>query len=205
MKVIIFFIFSLQCIVFFGSTLHAQHIWESKIDRYGNEISVKIDIIRGNARSIDGIGANINRYGTEAKDLSDGNIESVSKLLISDYIGFFGVDIADLKFGYASKRNGKWNVSFSQRFEGIPVWGASIGYTLDREGRIIKIGGNLYPGLEVEIKPSITAGEAIITGQEHFRSLYNETGNAGKEPVLHVFPMLRDEKLFSALAYRFVL
>ena len=183
----------------------AQNMQEQVEDKFGNLINVQTDPIRGNVKSLSELKANISRYKTDSKELSSETIENVSNSLLTDYIELFDVEFSDLNFGHASNRNGKWNVSYSQNINNVPIYGASIGFTTDKEGRILSIGGNLYPNLTIDTMPSITGSDAISTAQEHFNSVYGTASRTDDEPLLYVYPMNKDGIRSTTIAFRFVL
>lgn len=66
-----------------------------------------------------------------------------------------------LTYEYTTRHNGARHFEFTQHHEGLPVYGSLIKMTLDREGRVVIVGGTYFPSLTVEGAPLLGAAQAV--------------------------------------------
>ncbi|MBI5192344.1 MAG: M36 family metallopeptidase [Nitrospirae bacterium] len=85
-----------------------------------------------------------------------------------DNSGIFALtpaDLPDFKLirKYTTEHNGITHISLKQHYQGIPVIEGEIRGNVDSEGRILNIGGDYYPGINIGTVPPISAVDAIRT------------------------------------------
>ncbi len=66
-----------------------------------------------------------------------------------------------LTYEYTTRHNGARHLEFQQFHSSHPVYGSLVKMTLDRQGRIVFVGGSLFPGLSVAAAPTLLAAEAV--------------------------------------------
>ena len=64
-------------------------------------------------------------------------------------------------YEYTTRHNGARHLEFRQFHRGRPVHGSIIKITLDREGRIVLVGGSFFSGLAVEGASTLSAADAV--------------------------------------------
>jgi hypothetical protein len=62
---------------------------------------------------------------------------------------------------YRTQHNGVTHLVFQQFFGDLPVFQGEIKVNIDREGQILSINGNHYPGVAPSLAPALSAAEAV--------------------------------------------
>ncbi|MBI4469430.1 MAG: M36 family metallopeptidase [Acidobacteria bacterium] len=62
---------------------------------------------------------------------------------------------------YSSAHNGVTHVTMQQRYRGLDVFDAVFTVNVDKEGRVINAGGDLYPQLGLPVEPRLDAEQAV--------------------------------------------
>lgn len=63
---------------------------------------------------------------------------------------------------YTSDHNGVRHLNLMQQYQGIPVHGGQIQANINRNGQLINIVGDYYPGIAISMTPTLSATEALI-------------------------------------------
>ncbi len=75
-----------------------------------------------------------------------------------------------IKFKSAEKIDGLWYVSFWQTAGGLIVFGSSLGYSVDRRGRILSTGSVIYPAIEVPTAVKVDRKAALETSTRSIKN-----------------------------------
>lgn len=114
------------------------------------------DIVSSN-NSVRSITVQLSTSGTTTKD----RVASV----ISQYPDLFGIPYFASQFQLVDEKtldNGDLLATFTQRYEGIPVYQSSINVTLNSEGDFISMNGGYIPNFEdIDTQPKLTNEEAF--------------------------------------------
>lgn len=83
-----------------------------------------------------------------------------ARSFLREYAGLFGARSTELISGDVSKSALGWNVSFTQRYQGVPVFGSGLRAQLDAQGDLVSVNGYVAPGLDLGVTPRLSAAEA---------------------------------------------
>jgi hypothetical protein len=84
------------CLLLAFSEGFSQTRWITVFDRYGNPLRVEETILTGAAHRVWDIPFNISRYGAEASQLTEENIETVCRNFLVDYQDVIKIKSQDL-------------------------------------------------------------------------------------------------------------
>jgi Zn-dependent metalloprotease len=93
--------------------------------------------------------------------LSRREVNEIGALLVGKYFALLKVRPDQLVLKKAEKTDGSWYVSYQQTVHGIGVYGSSLEFSIDPEGRIKSIGALLYPEAQAPAAPRIHRGQAM--------------------------------------------
>jgi len=180
-----------------ASTLFAQSsFWlKDTVDSKGNSFQLKINQKTGSPHRVYGMKANLNDYGS----INAKSIEGLSRQFIADKPKTLRVKSENLKLKQLSTRNGRWIVNFQQTYKGVPVYGADIGFTLNEAGKVISLGSDSHPDIDLDISPAISAATALDVALSDFGDV--DSVNIRKGPDLVVLPNETDKGFNYQLAY----
>jgi Zn-dependent metalloprotease len=170
-------------------------------DRYGNALKIEQNSVTKAAHRVYGLKGNINRYGTSMAALNQENIDAVAKRFLADYQEIIKVGSDDLVLKQASHRKGKWYISYEQTYQAIPVYRTSVGFTIDRQGDIPRLGADIYPDIAVSATPSLSSQQARETAEKVFRVDETENVNLVKDISLLVYPEIVGSEITFHLVY----
>src|SRR6185437_1819192 len=83
---------------------------------------------------------------------------------------------------------GQTHVSFQQTYQGVPVWGGQVIAHADKAGNALAPTKALYPGIRLNVTPSLPAAEALATAQRELAPKGPYASDPQAELV--VFPVL---------------
>ena len=92
------------------------------------------------------------------------------------------------------------HVSFAQRYEGVPVYGAEIKVSINRAGRIVAVNNTSVPGLQLDTRPAISASRALAAALATIPAADLQDADAAEAPQLVIYA----ETGAPVLAYRVV-
>ena len=92
------------------------------------------------------------------------------------------------------------HVTFVQRFEGVPVFGAEVKVHFDRSGRIVALNNTAIPALRLDTRPRISASRALDAALATIPAADRADGDAPEAPELVIYAGAGAP----ALAYRVV-
>jgi hypothetical protein len=133
-------------------------------------------------RRLDGASATWNQYGTPKLLLrpggflsgpSAGDPERVARSFLAEHGALFlGVDDSQLELEMRDPvaHNGVTHLRFGQRHLGLEVHGSDLLVTVDGQGRLALVGGNVVPGPTSLPIPLIPAAEAVTTAAAAVRA-----------------------------------
>ncbi len=188
----------------FFSPSYAQRGLERQmlVDMYGNELTAFQNPITKSPHRIMGHGIKIDRYFAGAVSLQKGNVETISRSLITDYRDLLQVNMPDLEFKEARQGSGNWYVTFQQRQQGVPVYGAYVSFTVDPNWNVILMGSDFHPQIDVSTTPVITADIAINLARERLVFLPSSVDD---QPSLLIFPKENNGRIEYHLAWKLTL
>jgi hypothetical protein len=128
---------------------------------------------RKHSRTLDYIPENVSNYGLTREGLNETNVDSLGRKLIDGHSKALNVSIKNIKKGKIQNDGIWWMASYAQTFNGIPVEGSEIGFTIGQTGNIISLGATTFDSIKCEVTPSLTKENAVavakrdIGGTEH--------------------------------------
>jgi len=79
-----------------------------------------------------------------------------------------------IKLKSADKIGGLWYVSYWQTAEDFIVYGSSLGYCLDRKGRILTTGSVIYPNIQVPASIKVDREQALQTSIRSIKDFHKQ-------------------------------
>lgn len=97
---------------------------------------------------------------------------------------------------YEGQTDGMWQVVYQQKYNGIPVYKSSVGFTII-DGKLVSLKSRYHPGIDISVIPALKGGEANnIVAKDLGTSVRPE------ENTLVIFPNETDAGYEYFLAYR---
>ncbi|MEO0293370.1 MAG: hypothetical protein ABIN61_03995 [candidate division WOR-3 bacterium] len=153
-------------------------------------------------------------YGLKGFDtrISSRNIESLSNQFITSHKEIVKVDPGSLELVRCKKAKDKdrWFINYRQLYKGIPVYGASVGYTVHENGNIVAFGADVYPDINIDVHPSLSEEEVLVIAKRELISLAEKEGKDIPEdeikvslrPELSVYPIEKENGYEYKLVYQ---
>jgi Zn-dependent metalloprotease len=131
------------------------------VDRMRSEASGTVQISRQRATGAVGFVRSAGGDLMPGRDGASRNAAAAkATAYVRTYAGAFGARPGELRqAGVTSDRYGR-TVSFTQRYQGVPVFGARLLANLDRSGRLTSVNGYVAPHLRLSTKPAVSRAEA---------------------------------------------
>lgn len=83
-----------------------------------------------------------------------------SRTYLDRFAGNFGARAGELRQSEVFADDTGWTVTYTQTFQGVPVFGAEIKAHVDRDGDLTSVNGYAAPGLNLSVTPRVTKAEA---------------------------------------------
>ncbi len=179
----------------------AQIVQRDTTDQFGTASRLEINRLTGTAHRIWWSNPNIERFGFQRRQLNSQNVQALAIAVLSSYKDLLKVGPSHLVFGRAETDGENWYVSFEQRYKNLPVYNTSAGFTINAEGKIVSIGADAYPEVEVETVPTITDQQAEEIAKSDFAAADQDTIFHPSPNHLLVYPRTRDDAISYHLAY----
>ena len=105
--------------------------------------------------------------GSSVSLSTESGVETAADAFVEDTKTLFGVDPKNLD-GPTIIRSGEvWLISYQQVFSELNVLGAKLGFTVTRQGRLLAAGARLFPKVNVNTTPSLSAQAAMQIATGH--------------------------------------
>ena len=105
--------------------------------------------------------------GSSVSLSTESGVETAADAFVEDTKALFGVDPKNLD-GPTIIRSGEvWLISYQQVFSELNVLGAKLGFTVTRQGRLLAAGARLFPKVNVNTTPSLSAEAAMQAATGH--------------------------------------
>ena len=184
------------------------------VDRMKSEASGKVQITRQRATGAVGFVRSADGDLMPGRDgASRAAAVTKATAYVRTYAGAFGARPGELRqAGVTSDRYG-WTVAFTQRYQGVPVFGARLLANLDKSGRLTSVNGYVAPNLRLSTQPRLSRAEAGRHAVALVRQQppTNEQGKAGstrgikaaaKNLVVYRTGFVKGERGRNILAYQ---
>ena len=159
-------------------------------DKYGNMLKIIQEPITGSAHGVYGLKCDISRYGISNASLDQRNIGRTVQSILADYRDIIKIDSDNLMLKQAMQRKGKWYISCKQLYQGIPVYRTSVGFTIEDNGTIQRLGADVYPDVNVSTVPSISLQEAKKIAEGDFQTNEMENITLKRDISLIIYPKI---------------
>jgi Zn-dependent metalloprotease len=169
-------------------SLSASERLVSATDGRGNRLLLSLNSETGSAHRVYGELAHVSRYGFRSRDLDRDSILQLSRSVFADYGKILKVAPDDLAPRILDSDGQMWFVTYQQTYRGLPVENTEAGYTLDANGRIVALGADVHPSIDIETTPKVSAEEALDIAKNLFGDGEPETRLL---PALIVFPQAK--------------
>jgi Zn-dependent metalloprotease len=94
------------------------------------------------------------------RPLGRDNIEETCRDFVRSNQDLMGAAPHNLRKIQAIKAGGRWYAAFEQTHEGVPVMGSMVRMSFTKDDRLIAFGSDVYPDVNIDTTPEISAGEA---------------------------------------------
>ncbi len=188
----------LACFMISSLPAIAQISTVDTTDQFGEKVRVELNSLTGTAHRIWWSNPNIEIFGFSRAQLNERNVAALARAILLSYQDLLKVGPDHLSLQQAETDGDNWYISFEQRYKNLPVYGASAGLTINAEGKIISIGADAYPEVQVSTVPSISEEQAEEIARTEFSTAEMDTVFLRKPIPLLVFP---DSSLGYHLAY----
>ncbi|MBC8346919.1 MAG: T9SS type A sorting domain-containing protein [Candidatus Marinimicrobia bacterium] len=132
---------------------------------------------------------NFNRYG----HITEQNVQGLSRQFLTEYAMLLKIQPGALRFESAVNRNDRWYINFQQKYRGVPVYRANIGFTIHENGNVVLVGSDAYPDISIDAAPSLSSSEALDIAKSNFAGLSGtDSVEIRKEPELIILPVEND-------------
>lgn len=163
----------LNKVIFYSQYAYAvSKEWEV-VHFQGLKLSIKRDSLTGVPRIIKGLNFNIHQYNihqyTKKTEVLPEDINRAARRFIGDLAPILKIDPNELEIKAINKVNGEWFISYWQIYRGVLIYDSSIGFSIERDGKIHSLGAIIYPNIELDVRPKISQGEAFKIAFEHLR------------------------------------
>jgi len=171
----------------------------SAADGRGNQLLLSVNPETGSAHRVYGELAHVSRYGFRSTELDRDSILRLSRSVFADYGKILKVAPDDLAPKIVDSDGQMWFVTYQQTYRGLPVERTEAGYTLDADGRMVALGADVYPSIDIETTPKVSAEEGLDIAKNLFEEDEPETRLL---PALIVFPQAAKKGTSFLLAWR---
>jgi hypothetical protein len=118
------------------------------------------------AQNESGLPASVINYGGYLTDPSGASPEEIARGYLAAHADVFQLGAADLAnlavdSQATTPANGVTQLVLVQRDAGREVFGSSLLFSIDAQGRLLTMGGAYYPGLSAAAQPAISAADAV--------------------------------------------
>ncbi len=135
--------------------------------------------------------------------LSNSNqVESLARQVIRENPTVFAGEATDLELIKTTRASGKWGAHFQQTYKGVEVWQGKARLVFSADGRIMVLGSDIYPNIDLAVRPKLAPAMAEIVARG---SLPFQPGvdYLKGQPKLIILPIpLSETKVKYHLAYR---
>ena len=83
-----------------------------------------------------------------------------TRAFLGDYAGLFGARPGELVRDTVTQTRLGWNVSYIQRYRGVPVFGGALRAQVDAAGDLTSVNGYVAPDLDLDVTPRLSAAKA---------------------------------------------
>jgi len=153
---------------FLSSAIIAQFNFVKMKDTKENNLKVEMDINKGTVNRIYNLNTKISDYKYDINNLSVMAIEKLSKDIFNDYEHILNIESSSFKMKTAETASGMWFVSYEQIKNDVPIYNSELGYTINKNGNLVSLGGNYYKDVDVSTTPSISSATAIEAAKKSF-------------------------------------
>ena len=177
-------------------------VWEAFRARYGDEVQVFVDSWSGTPATIvariplipgDGQGNRValadlgRRLGREVPQVDERAVSDAFLSFVRQNQAAFGLDLGQLGAARAAEaRPGLWQVHVPQVYQGIPVRHGRLAATISG-GNLVLSGTETWSNVKLDIRPRVTAEDALAAGFAHAGGRAVEDEVVAK-PALAVVP-----------------
>ena len=98
---------------------------------------------------------------------TESGVETAADAFVEDTKALFGVDPKNLDGPTIIQSGEVWLISYQQVFSELNVLGAKLGFTVTRQGRLLAAGARLFPKVNVNTTPSLSAQAAMQIATGH--------------------------------------
>lgn len=161
-----------------GEKSHVPVFDQAAVDKLNDASngSAKISFRKGT-----GAADNVNLLHSPGLKFSGSNAKQKTSNFFKQHGGVFGIKnpSADLQFTKSKTSHaGATHTKYRQQYKGIPVVGAELTSTVNRNGKLIGVSGTFVPGINVSTKPTLAESDASAIAVDSVAAQKGVTANA---------------------------
>ncbi len=215
MKTLFYIIAScfLFALCFLSPAFGQEYVRVVEQDKVGNEVTVYRDAVTGVAKRIwhnERLVLSIFDSSLTAGDgsfigmaaIDEAAVERIVPKILRFYDTLLKINPEEFAKLQIETDGEKWYITGKQVYNGIPVYRAETGLTINEFGQVIAIGSKAIPDLAVATRPSVTEAEANGIALRQVRTEDTDSLSIRGKPELVIYPKRSDTEVKSYLAYR---
>jgi len=181
---------------------------EFTVDQFGDSVLVERNALTGVAAHLWNSNHNLGMFDAQnPRTISGGDIDEplvrqIAPRILASYQELLGVDPTEFVLTDVSGDEDFWYVSFAQVFQGAPVYNGRFEFTLNRDGRIVAMGADSHPGLNLSVQPALDADAALERARQAFDVARPDSSMLLSEPELLIFRDRKRDRIDIYLAYK---
>ncbi|HQT97105.1 MAG TPA: hypothetical protein PK416_04380 [Thermodesulfobacteriota bacterium] len=123
-------------------------------------------------------------------EMGRGEVQDIGTLLVNKYRRLLRIRPEQLVLRKAEKSGGSWYLSYRQSVHGLAVYGSSLGFSIDPDGRVRSLGAILYPDARVAPASRLDREHALKIARTKLRETGESDGKLSAESVA-IYPERR--------------
>ncbi len=135
---------------------------------------------------------------------SIGNIDGAMKSFLRDNLDFFQVVPDNVRLVSAAQHGQIWRVLYQQQYNGLPVDGATVGFTITSEGEVSSYASSYVSDLKVPTEPRVTQARAVGIAKDTLGGDFAKAA-VEKESKLLIYRIGKGRDATYYLAWKFLL
>ncbi len=169
------------------------------LEHNGRQFSAYVDEKTGTPSWILDVDSLDFNLGFEQTLNSEAEVTTAAWKFLTAYEDVFGINAKQLVLERLSTNGELWFIGFGQRYRGLPVINAEVGFTVTHSGRLVAAGVQAFPDLALNVTPQLTATVAVQVARN--QNGLSDTATHGN-PLLLIVPEELEDRYGFKLAWQ---
>jgi len=183
----------------FVSGLPIDSIWNRFTTKYGNNFIVRWNERTNTPHKLYGEGIILKPSGfTKSSEV----IEEVNSFMEENSY-FFNINLKDLKIDRVDSLNAdEWYITYKQYYHNLLVLGSKVAFTVNKNGKIVSMGVDYFPNINIPVEPKISLETAINIIE---RKIGTIAKSGVKKAILCIFPIVLENVIDYHIVWDFLI